>query len=453
MAISITKNVANFTPAFNSAILEATTNNTGSNFRFYVQIKDNANNVVVDGIRIPKQPNTNKMVLDLSPFLRSFVGRSFVEIYGDISQKKVFDYSVSIGEEYSLGWSYNDYEWNGSTTIYNGYTKLVGSTAHGFSVGDQIRIRQNDGGALKPQLETLAEVVEIPSSTQIVLNVLWVGSGAAVGGVVTYADERKTVVKDLATTGSKTAYLGSFDPKLWERGYFGNYFNSGGVVNPACSFMDLYVYGEFEFYLNAYLFQGQTIGKIIGKSSNGNEVYSEYITSAKTAGYMVTSDSDAYDDGETILDSNTKFIDFYFETEEGERVTNSVRVHILRGCAEKRQRVLFLDRLGSWLPFDFMLVTDKTTEAETETISNNKNKTEVIGANYSETLLLRTDKLNENQLEQFKVLVTSPAVKMLINGWWEDVEVVNRSTTTANSNQVKRKEVTLRILNKQNLAL
>lgn len=90
-------------------------------------------------------------------------------------------------------WTYGDYQFmNGGT--WNAYTVLTsdtfGNQLHPFQVGDYIRINQVDGGALKPMLQGDFKIVGIRDNKSIIINIPFanVGSGAAVGGVVTPLD-------------------------------------------------------------------------------------------------------------------------------------------------------------------------------------------------------------------------------------------------------------------------
>lgn len=87
-------------------------------------------------------------------------------------------------------WTYGDYQWrNGGP--YNAYTMLTsqgfGNATHSFNVGDYIQVRQSDNGALKPMLQANFQVLEVVNNKTIVIDIPFdqVGSGAAVGGVVT----------------------------------------------------------------------------------------------------------------------------------------------------------------------------------------------------------------------------------------------------------------------------
>lgn len=90
-------------------------------------------------------------------------------------------------------WVYGDYEFmNGGQ--WNAYTVLTsngfGNALHPFQVGDYVRVRQNDGGALKPMLQNNFKIVGIRDNKSIIINIPFVdvGSGAAVGGVVSPID-------------------------------------------------------------------------------------------------------------------------------------------------------------------------------------------------------------------------------------------------------------------------
>lgn len=90
-------------------------------------------------------------------------------------------------------WVYGDYEFmNGGP--WNAYTVLTsngfGNAIHPFQVGDFIKVAQNDGGVLKPMLQSTFKIVGIRDNKSIIINIPFsvVGSGTAIGGVVSPID-------------------------------------------------------------------------------------------------------------------------------------------------------------------------------------------------------------------------------------------------------------------------
>lgn len=91
-------------------------------------------------------------------------------------------------------WHYDDYVfYNNPLDEYNGYVALTTDISyspsftnitHNFSVGDVIKIEQDDGGVTKPMLQFIFEIVKIVDDKTIVINIPWseVGSGPTIGG-------------------------------------------------------------------------------------------------------------------------------------------------------------------------------------------------------------------------------------------------------------------------------
>jgi hypothetical protein len=81
----------------------------------------------------------------------------------------------------STTWNYTSVSSHTSTTIWNGYLKLTGAVSHNFVVGDCIYINS-------PQVdntEPIFKVVEVSSTTSIVVNIIYINYTGPTTGLVT----------------------------------------------------------------------------------------------------------------------------------------------------------------------------------------------------------------------------------------------------------------------------
>lgn len=93
------------------------------------------------------------------------------------------------------------------------------TSPHTYAVGDQISVSQTDGGVIKPMLQGLFTVVAVPDAYSVVIDIAFVnvGTGAAMGGTIKYADNRKTITRNLLSR-TWTAFNGALSPivfQLW----------------------------------------------------------------------------------------------------------------------------------------------------------------------------------------------------------------------------------------------
>lgn len=439
MAITVTKEPFNYSPAYNEQVFEFETNSNEANFRFYIEMKLEGD-LMTAPIRLPKRPNSMKAILDVKEIVATYVKNEFLQNGGSARMKlntSFLEYEIEIGEEYSGGWQYDDYEFNSNiASVFNGYTKLVSTLDHSFVVGDQIEVVQSDGGVLKPAVSGLHTVVEIPNSKQIVLNIPWVGSGIAIAGVASYADGRKTVVKNLASK-TKTVFNGAYDVRDYQRNYDGADF----ATSPrrwSASVEGFRVLPNFDFRLNIFNW-GLSAFNLNVTTDDG---FVGVITNNGTASdqFFISDDMDMYSSNNRskLILPTTKEI-----TVKAGTLSREFKFLVNHTCPVDRLDLLFVDRFGSWMPFYFDKVNELLTESVKETIVNENLERETIGANERIGYLLRSGYLNEAELELFNILITSPEVKMKVGEHWEKVYLTTTTTQTARNRMKKSKEVNL----------
>lgn len=444
MPASIIQYPASIHPAYNPA--EFILNASGAvlpNYRFYIEILDAASNPITNPLRLPKEPNSTRARFNASPFIKTFIDNLFTNGTNGAVESYLKVYTISVGEEYTYSWNYQDYQFNSNVgSQWNGYTKLVSSTAHTFVVGDQINVSQSDGGALKPMLTGLFTVVEIVNAFQIVINITFgaVGSGAAVGGTITYSDGRKILIKNQASR-THTAYNGVYNSNDFRNNLaidfttiprrFGTNLKSGFRVMP-----------NFDIWLTAYLWNIINLSYLQVASDSGHLVC-DAIKDGEAMQFYAGSNTGYYDDvSGTIYNGKSVKIEF---GNQSATLSEIIELPYWNGCPVDLVELLYCDRFGSYLPFYFRLVSEQTTESKRELLTDRYGEDLTIGATQQRSWLLRTDNLNSVELELFEILLTSPDVRMKINGKYERVINTTTSTTTARNKMKKRKELQVRL--------
>jgi len=121
-------------------------------------------------------PNSNKLVI---PKIGKINNNLFSPTNHNIRILTKFRSSTS------SDWNYTSYSQYSSTTTWNGYLKLTGSTAHNYRVGDCVRLSMSDVYNIKP----IFKVVEVVDNLNIVLNILYSDVSGLSGTGVVYTFE------------------------------------------------------------------------------------------------------------------------------------------------------------------------------------------------------------------------------------------------------------------------
>lgn len=448
MAVSIFSQPLERNPAYNPSMFVIESDSEQPNFRFYIELLDSGGDPITSPLRLPKEPNADTARIDVSKFVRSFVSNQLLESTNIALTGGVFEYTFSLGEEYTYSWGYDDYEYYTSSDQYNGYTRLASTDAYIFIVGDQINVIQEDGGALKPMLTGLFTVVALDGANGIIINIPFadVGSGAAIGGVVSYSDGRK-IIDDGLVEVTRTVYNGVFQLNDFKRQ------NSGiteFITDPRKFATNLKsgfrVMPDFVFYLNTLLFD-ITPTYLEVSNDTGLTCVTDIDKTSDAMQFKVTYDESEYDSETgtgTLVESETKKIFIEFGDAEG-TLSEIIELDVFHNCTPDLIELLYCDRFGSYLPFYFRQVNDKQTEVAKESIVNPDFESEVIGATTQRSWNLRSDYLNDVELELYEILISSPDVRMKINGYWEKVIITTTNTTTARNRVKKRKEMSIRL--------
>lgn len=152
-------------------------------------------------------------------------------------------------------WHYDDYQFV-SGGPWNAYIKLTtagfSNATHTFKEGDYIRVRQDDGGVLKPMLQADFKINQVLDNKSVVINIPFtsVGSGAAVGGTASPIDGLLPVADDNDTWQFEGVrykaypYLGHFD-NPFDPSYDLNYGQTTGLYYEEESVTDDNLYSSY----------------------------------------------------------------------------------------------------------------------------------------------------------------------------------------------------------------
>lgn len=472
----------NFTPAFNQVNYYFDSNKKNeAGFRYVVDLYISGTATKIFEGRLAPRSGDGYGFVPLQAHLANRV--SFEESL-DISlnaTNSYFKFDIKIGEEYIVIFNYTDYEFFSSAGFYNGYTKLVQTpnvTPHTYQVGDTIEIRQTDGGALKPNLEGLFVVVEVPDAYTVVIDIpfSYIGSGATMGGKIKYADNRKTIFRDL-NVQTATVYNGALKFKDFPTTPSSVYkiITASATNKLLTSFpelgmratltQDIFInIGNFYSMTAAYIYfendNGEIFRKGIGASSSS--AIRRISVGASNLGALLTVSGVA-----PLVKAETKYYTYWITDITGAQMSRRYRLDIDRRCAINTTELLFMDRMGSMLSFAFQANITEKFDVKREGFNKTLGALKSGEWTYATTdagrtttsvsvdkdYMLRSYWITEAQSILFEELITSPLILMKLEGVYYRVEITDTGGTvdSQKTKEMIKKQVSVRMANQENI--
>lgn len=351
-----------FMPAYNPNVwyFDAL-NKTKPGFRYLVQVLNSANAIVATYRYVPAI-TTGYAVVDLTRILQNFV--SFDDTTAGVQKvpNSWYGYYLKVYEEYSVPWVYDDYDnLTGDLT-----TLQAASNTHTFNVGDQVTVAQTDGGTLKPMLQGLHTVIfpTVAGTTDLYIDVPWsmVGAGAAMGGSVIYADNRKTISTVQHTSDLHYIFNGALPFLDWPKWDEDNYIMD--VASVTAKFLSsipraFYVTPDQDIRLNFANWFANT--RTLYFENDGGDKFSVTTATGMTAEAIIsasvgpTTTMGATLSGTApLIKPTTKYYDVWV-VNGVTQYSEKVRFYIDRRCKINDFEIKFLDRMGSFGSFAFQL--------------------------------------------------------------------------------------------------
>lgn len=351
-----------FMPAYNPNVwyFDAL-NKAKPGFRYLVQVL-NAANVIVATYRYVPAITTGYAVVDLTRILQNFV--SFDDTTAGVQKvpNSWFGYYLKVYEEFSVPFVYDDYV-NPSDDL----TALQAATnTHTFNVGDQVTVAQTDGGVLKPMLQGLHTVIfpTVAGTSDLYIDVPWsmVGAGAAMGGSVIYADNRKTISTVQHTSDLHYVFNGALPFLDWPSWNEDNYIMD--AASSTAKFLSsipraFYVTPDQDIRLNFANWFANT--RTLYFENDGGDKFEVTTATAMTAEAIIsasvgpTTTMGATLSGTAPLIKPTTIYYDVWVTNATTQYSEKVRFYIDRRCKINDFEIKFLDRMGSMPSFAFQL--------------------------------------------------------------------------------------------------
>ena len=224
MAITTLADPQFLTPAYNPMYFYFdSTVKANLGFRYVITVTNEDTSETIGTYKLKPIPNTLYGEIDIAKLVQTQLYNDFQQLTAYIASGHQISYSVTIDESYYVSLAFTDYGFAGAATWANfsnpsvnpnGFsrTMLAQATAPIYSAGDVILVAQTPGANFRPELEGVHTVLDVFLSAGVYYTVLdlgWIGSGAASAGVSSFADGQKTTVSGI-TTSIQKAYKGAF---------------------------------------------------------------------------------------------------------------------------------------------------------------------------------------------------------------------------------------------------
>lgn len=428
MAITLIAAPQNLTPVYNPVkwIIDSDVKNYDG-FRYVFKIKDSSSNIIAE-YRVLPNYGTGYGEQDLSKLLSNYVSFDLDTTSTNFinAENSYFTYKVNIGEEYVTRVSY-------TSSLVNSSGNVRINVTNSFVAGDRINIKQADSGTANPYLEGLFTVLSA-SSSYLVVDSLWsLVTNAAIDGVITYADNRKTYVSQMEVT--KGIFNGVFRwldfPSYNQDDFVLDANTKRWLTNQPTTF---YATLGQDIYLNArnpsgspdYVIFKNSNGEYFYKSISGTNIINQIAVGANNYGILTPIGTATL----PLIKTDTTHYDVYYSnansgTPAEKSLTYRINLDIRVQISE--YHCLFLDRLGSFSSFAFQLKNYERGEVSRDeynqdvtgyvdeitggwTYDTIENGFKTFNTNVKKTIDLNTNWMTESMGKYFEELITSPQV-------------------------------------------
>ena len=472
MAISAIVEPNVTTPAYNPVTWWVdSTNKNETGFKYVIDVYNAAGTKIAE-YRVAPRIDDGYGVIDLSKLLQSQVTKDLnlaSTTYYDASNS-YFEYDVDFGEEYNTSTAYTGFVDSGTITGLDSDYVALQVASHSYVIGDQINVTETvTTNALINGLHTVIDV----DSTHVVIDVLYADlvSPSSTAGEIIYADNRKSITRSLLTKSSFYVWNGVI-PWLEFRTYQDSQFTSGAafMTNVPDNFRisttaDAFVHWKPDATATRRLFfensNGDTFYKdvtslsgewIVGASCGAGNLGTLTLVSGSAP--LVQSDTDWYD--VTLVDGSNV------------AVSSSIRFYIDRTCNIEDFEILFMDRLGSWMPFSFQLnAFESGTITKSEYNQDNQGSAsgtdwtyettdrgmKVLTVYVSKQFTLNTNWMTLEMNQYFEELLTSPETYIKIDDVYQACIIKETSFETVRQRGKKliRKTIKVELANRDSI--
>ena len=457
MAITVINEPFDKTPAYNPIkFLYNSTNKNNLGFKYIFDVYESGTANKIAEYRVYPRFSDGYGEIDLSKLLQNKVSYDFDQtlIESDPATNSYYKYDLKVGEEFVTSYTYT------ANLVNNGgNVQITPTSAHTFLVGDQIIL---NAGVANSAINGLWTVIAVSGTTNFTINALFANVlNPTDNGSVSYADNRKTVTRDIETALDKYVFNGAI-PWANFRTYNEVEFilpdiNARLLTNiPKTGFkvtetQDLWVNILNNFDTTGFIVFGNSDGDIFSKPIADNALITQVGVGPNNLGTLT-----ALVGSLPLIKTTTTYYSFVYTDASYNDSSLIYTVDLDTRCIIEPFEIAFLDRLGSFGSFAFQLRAyeqgdvNKTmykqdvtgfTDSGMWTYSPDEKGTRVINPTVSKTLQLNTNWLTIEMDNYFQELMTSPETYIKIDGRYFAC-VINETTFEVarqkNENLIKR---------------
>jgi hypothetical protein len=457
MAITTINEPFDRTPAYNPIkFLYNSTNKNNLGFKYIFDVYESGTANKIAEYRVFPRFGDGFGEIDLSKLLQNKVSYDFDQSLSesDPATNSYYKYDLKIGEEFVVTYSYT------ANLVNNGgNVQITPTAAHTFVVGDQIVL---NAGVANAPVNGLWTVIAVSGTSNFTINALFSNVvDPTANGSVSYADNRKTVTRDIVTTLNKYVFNGAI-PWSGFRTYNETDFilpdiNARLLTNiPKTGFkitetQDLWVNILNNFDTTGFMIFGNSDGDIFAKAITDNALITQVGVGANNYGTLTTLVGTA-----PLIKPTTTYYQFVYADSSYSDSSLIYTIDLDKRCIIEPFEIAFLDRLGSFGSFAFQLrayeqgnVNKQTykqdvtgfTDSGMWTYGTEEKGTRVINPTVTKTIQLNTNWLTIEMDNYFQELMTSPETYIKINNVYYAC-VINETTFEVarqkNKNLIKR---------------
>lgn len=468
MAITTINEPYDRTPAYNPIkFLYNSTNKNLAGFKYIFDVYESGTSNKIAEYRVYPRYGDGYGEIDLSKLLQNKVTYDYSPSSVILAASNSFyKYDIKIGEEYITSYPYT-----ASLVNNGGNIQITPTSAHTFVVGDQVVL---DAGVTNAPINGLWTVIAVSGTTNFTINALFANVvNATIDGVVYYADNRKTITRDIVTELNKYVFNGAIP---WAD--FRTYNQSDFILNgntdrlltniPVSGFkitpdQDLWVNAMNNFVTTGFMIFENSNGDKFSRAITQNSLITQVAVGANNTGILTVITGSL-----PLVKSNTEWYEIYYANSAYTQHSLKYRIDIDRRCVIEPFEIAFLDRLGSFGSFAFQLRAYENGRVEKTTYKQDilgitsagmwsyetqAKGMRVINPTVEKTLQLNTNWLTIEMDNYFQELITSPETYVKINGSYYACTINDTSFEVArqrNKNLIKH-SVTITLANQDSI--
>ena len=444
MAISQIAIAQPLMPAYNPIkFIYDSNNNNLQGFKYIFDIYQSGTANKIAEYRVMPTYGTGYGEVDLSKLLQAQVSYDLnltnTSVYN--APNSHYKYDVKVGEEYLTSTT-----WSAALLNSGGNVRI--NVVNTFVAGDQINITQNPPGATaNPNLEGLLTVLSVGVGFLIVSCPWGTITATGLGGVITYADNRKTVTRNMMTSLNNFVFNGAIRWVEWPAYDYNEYMLNGLQDKLLTNLPDNNFYATLsqDLWLNAVANGSPTPPDSLYFVTSDGDVFQKNVTAADHVSGISMGPNNygllsVVSGALPMIKPSTEWYNVSY-LRNGIQSSRRYYVNLDRRVRTVEHSILFLDRMGSWGSFAFTgraYTTGNVTReqfnkdipgyVETTGIDRWLYKTTETGTTNTyistdTTIALNTDWMNQDMALYFTELISSPNTYIKISNYDADCEL------------------------------